>query len=215
MLTEDMRIIAGLQESKHVDNPLPMLLEIEKQEKIQQINRDLNSKKNVTTHFETFKENIIKYYEMIESIKTLCENQYSQEFISGLFEARYNAIEKFANIVINENISVVFQYLDEHYNSIKNELEKIKKINEIIDIENAPTYFVTHEIYSDDAPHHLNIKIYKNKTLEEHIDNMIPYGAEIIYISEELTIIRHSGKKFYTRLTKNEINLLEVKKFLI
>ncbi len=215
MLTEDMRIIAGLQESKHVDNPLPMLLEIEKQEKIQRINRDLNSKKNVTTHFETFKENITKYYEMIESIKTLCENQYSQEFISGLFEARYNAIEKFANIVINENISVVFQYLDEHYNSIKNELEKIKKINEIIDIENAPTYFVTHEIYSDDAPHHLNIKIYKNKTLEEHIDNMIPYGAEIIYISEELTIIRHSGKKFYTKLTKNEINLLEVKKFLI
>ena len=215
MLTEDMRIIAGLQESKQVDNPLPMLLEIEKQEKIQQINRDLNSKKNVTTHFETFKENITEYYEMIESIKTLCENQYSQEFISGLFEARYNAIEKFANIVINENISTVFQYLDEHYNSIKNELEKIKKINEIIDIENAPTYFVTHEIYSDDAPHHLNIKIYKNKTLEEHIDNMIPYGAEIIYISEELTIIRHSGKKFYTRLTKNEINLLEVKKFLI
>ena len=215
MLTEDMRIIAGLQESKQVDNPLPMLLEIEKQEKIQRINRDLNSKKNVTTQFETFKENITKYYEMIESIKTLCENQYSQEFISGLFEARYNAIEKFANIVINENISVVFQYLDEHYNSIKNELEKIKKINEIIDIENAPTYFVTHEIYSDDAPHHLNIKIYKNKTLEEHIDNMIPYGAEIIYISEELTIIRHSGKKFYTKLTKNEINLLEVKKFLI
>jgi hypothetical protein len=132
-----------------------MLLEIEKQEKIQRINRDLNSKKNVTTHFETFKENITKYYEMIESIKTLCENQYSQEFISGLFEARYNAIEKFANIVINENISVVFQYLDEHYNSIKNELEKIKKINEIIDIENAPTYFVTHEIYSDEPYEHL------------------------------------------------------------
>ena len=58
MLTEDMRIIAGLQESRQVDNPLPMLLEIEKQEKIQRINRDLNSKKNVTTHFETFKENI-------------------------------------------------------------------------------------------------------------------------------------------------------------
>lgn len=215
MLTEDMRIIAGLQESKTVENPLPKLMESERQQILREKQRIIDEQKTVTTHFNVFQEKMERYQEMIATVSKLFEEKNSKEFINGLYESKYTQIQKFADVVINDSMATTMNYLDKNYYVIKNELDRIVRLNEAIEENNAPTYFVAEALVTHDPKHNLNIPVFKYQTLEEKVASEIPYGAEIICISENLTIVRHSGKKYYTRLTTEQVKSLEKAGFLI
>ena len=215
MLTEDMRILAGLKESKSVDDPLPRLMEAERQQILRERQRIIDEKKTVVTHFSLFQEKMERYQEMITTVNKLFEERNRKEFVGGLYESKYNHLQRFADVVINDSISTVMSYLDDHYYVIKGELDRINRLNEAIEENNAPTFFVSKVLFSHDDAHGFNIPVFKYQTLEEKVSSEIPYGAEIILISENLTMVRHSGKKFYTRLTSTQISLLEKKGFLI
>lgn len=210
-----MRIIAGLQESKIVENPLPKILAEEKRQILREKQRIIDEQKTVITHFDLFKERMERYQEMISMVSRLFEENNSREFIGGLYESKYSQLQKFADIVINDSMSVTIQYLDDNYYAIKNDLDRITRLNESIDENNSPTYFVAESLISHDVIHNINIPVFKYQTLEEKVSSEIPYGAEIIHISENLTIVRHSGKKYYTRFTFDQIKTLENKGFLI
>lgn len=210
-----MRIVAGLQESKIVENPLPKIMEYERQKILREKQRIIDEQKTVISHFDLFKEKMEKYQEMISTVSKILDEKNSKEFINGLYESKYTQLQKFADIVINDSMSDTMQYLDDNYYILKDELSKISKLNEIIDTNNYPTFFVAETLFTHDKKHGLNIPVFKYQTLEEKVSNEIPYGAEIIYLSEDLTVIRHSGKKYYTRFTKDQIDELESKGFLI
>lgn len=215
MLTEDMRILAGLKESKTVENPLPKLMEAERQQILVERQRIIDEQKTVITHFNLFQEKMERYQEMIETVNKLFADKNKKEFIGGLYESKYNHLQKFADVVINDKLSIVMEYLDNHYYAIKGDLDRIVRLNEAIDENNAKTFFVSQTLISHDKDHGINIPVFKYQTLEEKVSSEIPYGAEIILISENLTIVRHSGKKYYTRLTSDQIKHLEKKGYLI
>lgn len=214
-LDEETRIIAGLQESMNVENPLPKLIESERKKALTERQRIINEQKTVLTHFDVFKEKMERFQSMVSVVSTLLENKHSKEFIGGLVESKYGQLQKFADVIINDDFAVSMTYLEEHYYSIKEELDKIQLINETDDEEGAPNFFVSEPLITNDPSHKLNVPVFKLRTLEEKVSNEIPYGSELIHVSENLTIVRHSGKKFYTRFTSDQIELLEKKGFLI
>ncbi len=215
MLTENMRILAGLKESKTVENPLPQLMEAERQQILREKQRIIDEQKTVVTHFSIFQEKMEKYQEMITTVNTLFEEKNRKEFIGGLYETKYNHLQRFADVVINDSLSTMMDYLDDHYYAIKGDLDRITRLNEAIEENNSPTFFVSQTLFSHDDAHGFNIPVFKYQTLEEKVASEIPYGAEIILISETLTVVRHSGKKYYTRLTTSQVEQLEKKGFLI
>jgi hypothetical protein len=215
MLTEDMRIVAGLQEAKTVENPLPKLLEAEKQQILRERQRIIDEQKTVTTHFTIFQERMERYQEMIQTVSALFTPENTKEFVGGLYESKYAQLQKFADVVINDDLSTAMSYLDENYYVIKTELDRIGRLNEAIEESNAPTYFVAEPLVTYDSEHNLNIPVFKYQTLEEKVASEIPYGAEIIQLSENLSIVRHSGKKYYSRFTTEQLTMLEKKGFLI
>lgn len=210
-----MKILAGLKESKTVENPLPKLMEAERQQILREKQRIIDEQKTVITHFDIFQQKMEKYQDMIATVNKLFEEKNRKEFVGGLYESKYNHLQRFADVVINDSLSTVMEYLDDHYYAIKGDLDRITRLNEAIEENNAPTFFVSKLLVSHDREHGFHIPVFKYQTLEEKISNEIPYGAEIILISENLTIVRHSGKKFYTRFTKQQIDVLEKKGFLI
>lgn len=215
MLTEEMQILSGLKESKTVDNPLPKLMEAERQQILREKQRIIDEQKTVITHFSLFQEKMERYQEMIGTVTGLFSDKNKKEFISGLYESKYNHLQRFADVVINDNLSVVMEYLDNHYYNIKGDLDKIVRLNESINESNSPTFFVSRTLISYDPEHNINVPVFKYQTLEEKVSSEIPYGAELVLISENLVVVRHSGKKYYTRITGNQIAILEKKGFII
>lgn len=215
MLNEDMRILAGLKESKTIENPLPKLLEAEHQQILREKQRIIDEQKTVVTHFSIFQEKIERYKSMIDTVIKLFEEKNRKEFVGGLYESKYNRLQKFADVVINDNITTVMCYLDEHYYAIKGDIDRIIRLNDTIEENNAPTFFVANTLFANDISHGMNIALFKHHTLEEKVANTIEYGSEIIHISENLTIVNQSGKRYYTRLTSDQIKHLEKKGYLI
>lgn len=210
-----MKILAGLRESKSVDNPLPRLLEAERQQILKEKQRVIDEQKTVVTHLDLFQEKMEKYQEMIKTVNRLFIDKNKKEFVSGLYESKYSRLQRFADIVVNDSLSTIMTYLEDNYYSIKEDLDKIIRLNESIDENNAKTFFASQTLTSHDPNHSINICLFKYRTLEEKVSSEIPYGSEIMLISENLTLVRHSGKKYYTRLTENQIATLEKKGFLI
>lgn len=215
MLTEEMRILAGLQNSKKVENKLPSLIQKEKQKIFDARQRIVNEQKNVLSHFDIFKEKIEKYNNIMFFISKLFESGNIEELKKGLYESKYKKIQTFADIVINDSLSITMGYLENHYDEIKNEIDKIMLLTEKIDEQNGKTFFVAKTLISHDLDHNIKIPIFKDKLLEQKISNEIHYGSEIIYLTEKLSIIKYDGKKFYTKISLNNIDDLEKKGFLI
>ena len=210
-----MKILAGLQTSKHVENPLPKIIESEQHQYLVEKQRLENEQKTVFGHFNIFEKKLLRYEEMLKNINVLFEEKNKKYFLSTLTESKNKLLQTFGDIVINDDIDVAMKYMFENYYSLKDEIEKIVKVNEKINETDAPTYFVSQPLITHDSMHNVVISVFKHQTLQEKISNEIPYGAEIVYISESLTLVKHSGKKFYCRLSKDNINLLEKKGFLI
>ncbi len=215
ILNEDLKILAGIQSHRNIENPLPKLIFEEQQQQLIETQRIIDSQKTVITHFTTFQEKIEKYASMIELIKSICENDQAKVFVNGLYESKYTTLQQFADIVINDELPTVMIYLEKHYYSIKADIDDINKLSEIINEDNAEIFFVANNIISQDEKHNLTIPMYKHNTLEEKIYREISYGAQITYISENLSIITDSGKKYYTTLSRQHISILENKGFLI
>lgn len=215
ILTENMKILAGLQESKIIENPLPKLIEAEKRELFLEQERIRNAKKSVLGNFSIFQEKMEEYGKMINTILGLFTPENSKMFNTGLVESKYPQLQRFADIVINDDLTKTMVYMDAYYYEIKEELDLINKMNESINEDNAPSYFVARDIKSNDSRHHMNVTLFKYKTLDEAIMDVIPYGAQLIHISEKLTIIKDGGKKYYTSLSTNQIEQLEKNNFLI
>lgn len=210
MLDEQTRILAGLQESQKIEDPLPLLIERENQEYLTIKNRLENEQKSVLSAFNIFQDNFNRYAEMCNLVNTLFKTDNKKVFFDGMLISKYTYIQKLADITINDNISKTMNYLNNNYYNIKAELESINMINSIIDESKAKSYFVSNTITSYDEKHNIVFSIFEQQTLENKVSNEIPYGAEIIYISEDLSIVRHSGKKFY--LVLNEINIIKLEK---
>lgn len=215
MLTEDLRILAGLQESKTVDNPLPKLIKEEKQQILREKQRIANEQKTVVSHFSIFEEKMKSYNEMIIKVMKLFEDKNQKEFIDGLFETKYSNLQRFADVVINESMSNAISHLEKNYYTIKEELSKIEYLVESDNEADGKDYFVSDTIFSNDTKHNLHIRLYKQKNLDEKISNEIPYGAQIISLGENLAVVKDSGKKYYTTLSPKQLNELEKKGFLI
>lgn len=215
MLTEEMRLFAGLQESKTVVDPLPQLMEDERQQILNEKQRALNEKKSVLSDFDTFQSKIEKYKGMIEVVSSLCEGDIKAEFITGLLESKYSTLQKFADVVINDDFITAMSYLEDNYYFLRESIDRIQKLIETLDEEGAPTYFVAKSLVSQDNDHDLNVFVFKTKTLEEKISSEIEYGSEIIYLSENVSSVRCNGKKYYSKFTASQIEMLEKKGFLI
>ena len=215
MLDESMRLLAGLQESQIVKNPLPQLFEDERLIVLKEKQRIENEHQSVLNNFEKFQQKMEYYKEMIDNVSALFEKKHVTEFMSGLYESKYVCLRQFADIVINDDMKTTIAYMEHHYETINKELSTIIKLTESVDEENGTTYFVVKTLITNDTDHLLNIPVFKYKTLEEKINNEIPYGAEIIYLTENLSIIRSEGRRTYTRLTSSQLSMLETKGFLI
>ena len=214
MLTEELRIIAGLQDSKVIENPLPKLIKEEHEHILREKQRIKDEQKTVVSHFTLFKEKMETYQSMIDTVMKLFEDKSQKEFIDGLFETKYSNLQKFADIVINEGISSSMKYLENNYYNLKEELEKINYLVEIVDETNSEDFFVSQTIFTEET-HNLHIRLFKNKDLTEKVSNEIPYGSQIISIGENLSVVKDSGKKYYTTLSPEQLHLLEQKGYLI
>ena len=214
MLTESMRLLAGLQESEIRVNPLPQLIKEEQEQIINERQRIIDEKKTVISHFDIFKESMIKYQKMIEMVNEIFDKNKTQEFVNGLFENKYTRLQKFADIVINESFGKSMEYLDEYYYVIKEEMDKINFLMEEVDEINTQSYFVSNLLKSKDT-HDIKFNIFKNKDLTEKVSDEIEYGVQIFVISESTSMIKIKGKKYYTSLTLNQLKILENKGFLI
>jgi hypothetical protein len=215
MLTEDIRILAGLQESKTIENPLPQLIKEEQQQILREKQRIIDEQKTVVSHFDLFEEKMSKYNEMMTKVMKLFESNNRKEFVDGLFESKYSKLQRFADIVINEGIASAMTHLEKNYYHLKEELDKIEFLIEADSETNSQDYFVSDSIFSQDKKHNLNIRVYKNKDLEEKVSNEISYGSQIISLGENLAVVKDSGKKYYTTLSPTQLKELEKKGFLI
>lgn len=215
MLDEKIRIFAGLQENIIVENQIFKLIEKENSDNLINFQRSENKIQTISSQYNIFQEKIIKYKEMIDNISQLLEEHNTKEFLHGIYESKYNYLQKMIDIIINDNLTTTMTYLDEHYSNIKNELDAIILLNENIDENNGTMYFVAETLINRDTKHEFNILLFKHKTLEEKIANEIPYGAAIIYLTDELSIVKHDGKRSYTYFTKEQLLSLEKKGFLI
>jgi len=214
MLTEDLRILAGLQETKSVENPLPKLIKEEQTQILKEKQRIIDEQKTVITHFDVFKDKMEKYNLMIERVMTLFNDKNQKEFVDGLFETKYSHLQKFADVVINDSISTSVNHLEKNYYTLKEELEKIEYLVEADNESSGKDYFVSTTIFSKDT-HNLHISLFKQKDLEEKFSNEIPYGSQVISLGENLAVVKDSGKKYYTSLSPNQLIELEEKGFLI
>jgi len=209
-----MRLLAGIQKSETRTNPLPQLIKEEQEEIITKRQRIKDEKKTVISHFDIFKENMTKYQTMIEMVNDIFDEKKSKEFVNGLFENKYTRIQKFADIVINESFGKSMEYLDEYYYVIKEEVDKINYLNEEIEESKSQTYFVANLLKSKDT-HDIKFNVFKNKDLTEKVSDEIEYGVQILSIKENISMIKIKGTKYYTTLTKNQLETLENKGFLI
>lgn len=215
VLTEDFRILAGLQESKTIENPLPKIIKEEQEQILREQQRIENEKKTVISHFNLFEEKMFKYNNMIQKVMKLFDESNKKEFVDGLFESKYRNLQRFADIVINDSLSTMMIYLEKNYYDIKDELEKIEFLIENDNVINSEDFFVSNTIFSHDPNHNFNIRVYKNKNLDEKVSNEILYGSQIISINNNMSLIKESGIKYYTPLTLEQLKELEKKGYLI
>lgn len=210
-----MRLLAGLQESRTVENLLPQLIETERQQVLKEKQRVLDERRSVLRDFDTFQSKIDEYKDMIEVVSLLFEEKNRALFVEGLLESKYSELQKFADMVINDDITVSMSYLEENYQQIKASVDKIQKITTTLNEDAGLTYFVARPLITDEDDHGLNVFVFRNQTLEEKVSNEILYGAKIVFLSEDISVVRYRGNKYYTKFSLSQINMLEKKGFLI
>ncbi len=210
-----MRILAGIQETKFVENSLHRLLEDERQTALENAKRIIDEKKTVVTNFDIFKTRIDSYLCMLECVTAIFNSNNHTEFMKGIQESKYENLQKFADIVINDDISKVFSYLDAHYCILKEEMDTISLLVESVDEDGGTTYFASTDLFSDMLPENVEISLFKNRLMEKPICNDIPYGSEIVFLNENLSVVKFNGKKYYAKFSQKNITMLEKHGFLI
>lgn len=215
MLTENMRILSGLQESQIKTDPLDLFLKEEENREIVEKTRKINEHKVVASNFDLFNSTMNTYKTMIETVCKIFEDKNSKEFINGILEHKYTNLQHFASIVLNQTFMESIQYLDKNYYHILDEMKSIEYITESINESEAECYFVSNNIISDDIRHNIRVRLFKNRDLTERISDEINYGAQLIIISENCVIIKDSGKKRYSSFSSSEIKKLLSAGFII
>ncbi len=203
VLNESLRILSGLQESQHKENPLPKLLEQERIQLESESFRKSNSKKIVLDNFEKIETSWLDYTKMFETVQTIFNHQNKKTFINGLIESKYNNLQQLFDILINESMSEALLFLINNYKILTHEISAIEYITEEIDQTNISYFFATKNIKSNDIDG-LEIITYKYKNLTELVSDKILYGSEISYISENLAVVRENGQKYFLSISSEQ-----------
>lgn len=213
ILTEEMRLLSGLQSNEIVVNPILEIIENEKQQELNNDVRLKNKKKIVLTGFSSYREKVNSYYDMILTVKKLLSSDFERELISGVVESKYPNLQKFVDVVVNDDIGVVFKNLNDEFLNIKKEIDEIESVLNLIEENNAQVYFVS----SDKLFEMVEVPLYKDKNLLTEIfpgDN-VPYGAKITQLHGDLISIKFDGKRFFSKLSSDKIDELVKKGILI
>jgi len=210
MLDENMRILAGLQEGLTVENPFFEFLAEEENRLLLEEQRILGETRTVLTHFNLFREKMQEYNKMFETVLKLFDGENTKSFIAGIQDEKYEHIKKFAELIINDSVANAFKFLDENYDDIFGEITHIMMLNEVIDEMQATVYFVSQHIDESDG-----FKIFSDALFENNLDIEIPYSAQLLYISESLTLVKFSGKKFFAKIPLEQLEVMERKGILI
>lgn len=214
MLTEDLRVLAGLQESTSQHNPLPeYITEVQQIQKDEEI-RKANSTYTVASNFDLFRTKMTKFKAMFEMMDKLMNSTNASTFVNGIMESKYSKLQEFAEITLNESMAQAILFLENNFVLIEREIFKINSINEMIDEDKAETYFVSNLI-SSKGHHGIRFNLYENKDLTNQIGDEIPYGTQIVSIAEGLSIVKLDGKKIYSSLTREDLKQLEDKGLLL
>ncbi len=214
MLTEDLRVLAGLQESTAQHNPLPeYITEIQQAQKADELRKE-KSTYTVASNFELFKSKMDKFKAIFEMIDSVTSKDNTSTFINGIMESKYSKLQQFVDIVLNDSMAQSILFLENNYNLIEKEILVIHNINEHIEEDSVDTYFVSNLI-SSKGHHGIRFNLFKNKDLTEQIGTEIPYGTQIVSISENFSLIKLDGKKIYSSLTREDLKNLENKGLLL
>jgi len=214
MLTEDLRVLAGIQESVAASNPLPTYItEIQQAQKLEEQRKE-NTTYSVASNFNTFKTKITKIKAMFEMISVIIEEDNASTFINGIMESKYPKLEQFTEIALNDSIAQAVAYLENNLELVERDILAIQYINETIDEENADTYFVSNIITSN-GHHGIDFDLFENKDLTNNIGSELEYGTQIISVSESISMVKINGKKIYTSLTRSNLKDLERKGLLL
>lgn len=214
MLTENLRVLAGLQESTSQHNPLPeYITEIQQIQKEEEIRKE-NSTFTVASNFDLFRTKMTKFKAMFEMMDKLMNNENASTFVNGIMESKYSKLEEFAEITLNHSMAQAILFLENNFVSIEREIFKISSINEEIDEDKAETYFAS-TLISSKGHHGIRFNLFENKDLTEQVGTEIPYGTQIISIAEGLSMVKLDGKKIYSSLTRDELKQLEDKGLLL
>lgn len=214
MLTEDLRVLAGIQESVNTINPLPKYITEIQQAQFLEEQRNQNTTYSVATGFSTFKVNITKMKGIFEMLILVTEADNASTFINGIMESKYSTLEKFTEIAINDSIAQSIAYLENNFNSIEREILSIQYTNETLEEDNEETFFVSNLIKSNDH-HGIDFTLFENKDLTHAIGSELEYGTQIISISESISMVKINGKKIYTSLSRSNLYDLESKGLLL
>ena len=214
MLTEEVRIFAGLQESSTKSNPLPgYITEVQEAQKVKEL-RSVNTTYNVASNFDLFKSKMDKFKALFTLIEAVVETDNAKTFINGIMEKQYSKLEQFVDIVLNESMAQSMLFLENNFNAIEKEVLSIQYINEEIDEDSADTYFVSNLITSK-GHHGIRFHLYENKDLTNQIGSELPYGTQIVSISENSSMVKLDGKRVYSSLTRADLKELEDKGLLL
>ena len=214
MLTEDLRVLAGIQESVTTSNPLPTYItEIQQAQKIEEQRRE-NTTYSVASNFNTFKSKITKIKAMFEMISVIIEEDNASTFVNGIMESKYPKLEQFTEIALNDSIAQSIAYLENNFDMIEKDILSIQYINETIDEDSAESYFVSNIITSQ-GYHGIGFDLFENKDLTDKIGSELEYGTQIISISETVSMVKLNGKKIYTSLSRTDLKDLESKGLLL
>jgi hypothetical protein len=214
MLTEDLRVLAGIQESVSATNPLPKYIsEIQEAQKIEE-QRIENSSYSVASNFNIFKTKITKIKALFEMISVIIEDDNVSTFINGIMESKYPKLKQFTEIALNDSVAQAVAYLENNLKLVEQDILSIQYINETIDEETADTYFASNLITSK-GHHGIDFDLFENKDLTQKIGHKIEYGTQIISMTETLSMVKLDGKKVYSNLTRCDLKELEKKGLLL
>jgi len=195
MLTEELRILAGLQESKEIVNPLPEIIKNEENNsKIIKLRKE-NEQKTVLGHFQIFEDKFNNLSNIMHRFDNLIKNK--DVFMDGLIDNNYQYLQQAIEIMINESTEVFIMFIENNKNDLIKEFDMIDNIKVNIDESKLKDFFVASD---------LNKTLYKDILLKEKKDNIgIEYGDHILILNDNLAIIKKNNKRFYFKLTEQEI----------
>jgi len=195
MLTEELRILAGLQESKEIINPLPKIIKNEENHnKLIKLRKE-NEQKTILSHFQIFENKFDNVLNIIKRFDNLIKNK--DIFMDGIIDGKYQYLQKAIETMINDSTVDFMRFIKNNKANLIKEFDRFDCIKVNIDESKLKDFFVASD---------LNKTLYTDISLKEKKDNIaIEYGDHILILDGDLAIIKKNNKRFYFKLTEKEI----------